>query len=79
MKNFTKNPIGRDIEYVLESNPRVTIIRGCHCKYNCDSTWLVRVDYETVMGGYNSHFKSAVKDAESLGQKLTVNPDAYVY
>ena len=67
MKGFTKHPVGRDIAYVLEANPRVRVIRGCKCAWNCDETWLVQIDEETVIGGYFRYFKDALRDAAADG------------
>lgn len=72
MKGFSKNPIGRDIEYILDANPRVTVIRGCRCKWNCGSTWLLQLDHETLESGYNMFFKLAIEDAIELGKKVNV-------
>ena len=79
MNGFTKNRIGRDIEYILQSNPRVTVIRSCYCSYNCMETWMTKVDDEVIDGGYNSYFRDAVKDAFVAGEKLAVNPNYYRY
>jgi len=75
MKGFSKNPIGRDIEYILDANPRVTVIRGCYCKYNCGSTWLTQLDRETITGGYNNYFKQALIDAHDVAEKLANGQD----
>ena len=68
MKGFAKNPIGRDIEYILESDPRVAVIRGCHCQWNCDETWLLQVNNETITGGYYRYFKDALRGAVHEGE-----------
>jgi hypothetical protein len=70
-KGFSKNRIGRDVEYILDDNPRVTILRECRCGYNCSSTWAVRVDNEIMDSGYHSRFRLAVSDAIQTGKELT--------
>jgi hypothetical protein len=67
VKGFVKNPIGRDIEYVLQSNSRVAVIRGCKCQWNCDRTWHLQVDQETIEGGYYRYFKDALRGAREEG------------
>ena len=69
MKGFTKNPIGRDIEYVLDADPRVTVIRDCYCSFNCGSTWMIRFEDDLVDSGHYSYFKDAIADAIALGSK----------
>lgn len=69
MKGFTKNPIGRDIEYVLDADPRVTVIRDCYCSSNCYQTWMIRFEDDVVDSGHYSYFKDAIADAIAMGGK----------
>lgn len=76
MKGFTKQAFGKDIEYVLDADPRVTVLRDCYCSFNCDSTWMVK--FEQNLFAYHSYFKSAMKDAVQLGETSKDDPNFFV-
>ena len=65
MNGFVKSRIGDDIEYTLENNPSVSVIRGCACSSQCSESWVVKVD--DVPAIYFRYFRRALESAEKLG------------